>query len=256
MADQPPDMSPADEAMFLSLLADAEPRWAKDGLGIRGNEKQVISQTVRSEWPEATVKLVKGDTPPLTQPVEFAPPVVPTAVASERTPFQVYKSRDNSEPPYPILKVYPGRIGGIQPKLAGEFLTKEDDEDGDHPWYYVAGEDTALFIKVRIDKDNPPANAFRSIVIQDGTIIVDKNDPAAVSDIDAEMDPPDLPEWKVFWDDETHVKGRFYIRIADIKGSIDEEAEDSGVRIGKITQWLFTNYRTFSIAGEDVIPLT
>lgn len=165
------------------------------------------------------------------------------------TPFLVYPSVDNSFPPYPILKVYPGKIAGIVPTLEDVKLTVPDSDEGDHPWFYPPGTSFSFFLRCKITID--PDNLFRSAITE--VIVVSDDDPLAVPDISP--DPPfEIPELTVLrTEEEDEFEGHFYIRIADISMTTIESnivyvPEES-------TQWLFSNYTSFASAGTEITIL-
>lgn len=173
--------------------------------------------------------------------------------ASPFTPFLVYPSVDNTDPPYPILKVYPGKIAGIIPTLDGVKLDVADDTDGVHPWFYPPGTNFSFFLRCKITTD--PMVLYRSSITEVKAVTDD--DPLAIPDVSG--DPPfEIPELRVIWDAppegmggsiDDHRFGHFYIRIADIEM---KQVEGDIIFVGS-SQWLFSSYAGFVIAGDEVV---
>lgn len=168
--------------------------------------------------------------------------------SAPNTPFKVYKSFDNSTPPYPILKIYPGRIADIVPTLAAAKLDVSDTIVGLHPWFYSATGSYSLFLKVVIDNTIPDSN-FQSHV-QSVSVLSD-NDALVIPDIDPTAG--EVIESKMKWTGTTtdRVKGYFYLKIADVTAT----TVDGNIIVQSITQWLDRSYRTFVLAGDEAIAI-
>lgn len=165
--------------------------------------------------------------------------------AAQKTPFLVYPGLDNTVPPYPILKVYPGKIAGITPTLNNALLTVKDTDPGLHPWFYAPGTNFTFFLKCKVELD--PTNLFRPAI----TEVKVTTDDLDAQDIDG-SNGDEIPPLKMFWDDgDTHKKGHFYIKIADVEMTTNE---GNIIFVGK-TQDLITSYVSFVVADVEVIPV-
>lgn len=164
--------------------------------------------------------------------------------ATGKSPFLVYASADNSDPPYPIIKVYPGKIAGIVPTLAGAKLDVSDTDSGSHPWFYAPGTNFTFFLRCKVTLD--PSNLYRPSITE--VKVVTDDDPEAVADIDPESS--EVTEFKVKWDDgDTHEQGHFYIKIADVEMT----TSDGNIIFAGATQWLFSSYAAFVVSDTEAI---
>ena len=169
--------------------------------------------------------------------------------ASTPTPFFASKTTDSSEPPYPVLKLYPGKIANIVPTVDGVPLDQPAD-DPDQPWIYTQGDVHSVYLKCLIDLLDPAAN-YRSHI---STVEVVLTEDVPTEALDDNGDPL---EGVVTWTGENQAEidrttqGYFFINVCRVMGS-----EDGGnIVIGEITQWLFTSYASFAIAGDEAIPI-
>lgn len=174
------------------------------------------------------------------------------------TPFLVYQDVDNSVPPYPILKVYPGKIMGLVPTLKsdGTYGTGGAPLDAAEdavvqPWLYTPGNDFSIYLRVQVTQGAPPLSVqYRSSITD--VQAVTSEDPTAVIDR-ANF----TQEFQIVWEGvnqaakDLKTTGHFYINVADVKGSI----VGGNILIGEITQWLFTSITSFVIAGDFAVVL-
>ncbi|CAN5463251.1 hypothetical protein BH20VER3_BH20VER3_00980 [soil metagenome] len=177
--------------------------------------------------------------------------------AAAKTPFLVFKTSDNSVPPYPILKLVPGKIAGIVPTLnaggtnaAGAKLDVPDDASGAHPWLYTPGHDFSIYLRCNLDLVTP-SSQYRSVISSVRVVTSD--------DADAVVDRANnTQELQIVWEGATQAekdqktKGHFYVNVADVKGGTDG---GGNITIGTITQWLFDSYTTFAVAGDSAVIL-
>jgi hypothetical protein len=160
------------------------------------------------------------------------------------TPFLVYPSVDNTDPPYPILKVYPGKIAGLIPTLEGAKLDVLDTDFGLHPWFYPPGTPFTFFLRCKIEVDAD--NLFRPSITE--VKVLTDDDPLVVPDIEGS----EVPELKIKWDDgDTHEKGHFYIKIADV----DMTTVEGNIVFNDKTQWLYDSYSSFVASDTEAIPV-
>lgn len=89
------DLTNAQEAALRKAMSDIQPRWAQDGLGVRGNERQIISQTTRTQWPDPVVNYKQAERPSVTTPIVFPKPVVASG-SSQSFPFHVADASDDT----------------------------------------------------------------------------------------------------------------------------------------------------------------
>lgn len=176
-------------------------------------------------------------------------------------PFKVVHGADNSFPPYPILKVLPGRVGLIMPTLANAALDKlPPPAPGPHPWFYSPTGPYSLWLKVNIDTSSTQLNQRAGIV---SAQVVATNDPllAAMLADAPEPVPPEtlkkLPELQMRWDGHgtenvSNTKGFFLIKIADITAVTDG---GGNIVVKTITQFLTQSYHTFAVSNLEVVPM-
>lgn len=172
-------------------------------------------------------------------------------------PFRVYQSVDNQDPPYPILKVFPGKVGTVVPTMnsggtnaAGARLDVSDDAAGSHPWLYTPSHPFSLYLRCQIDLTDPTLK-YRSYITT--VRVVTSDDADAIEDRDN-----NTQELQIVWEGVNYAekaaktKGHFYLNVADVAGGEDD---GGNITIGQITQWLFTSYRTFGVIADTAVVL-
>lgn len=163
--------------------------------------------------------------------------------STSKTPFLVYASNDTNQPPAQIIKVYPGKIAGIIPTLGGALLTIPDDATGAHPWFYPPNAPFSFFLRCKIGLDI--TDAFRPTITE--VLVLTDDDPLAIPDIEGE----EIPELKMFWDNDEKTQGHFYIRVADVDMTANE-LDDTPI-FKSSSQWLYSNYASFAVSDTEVI---
>ncbi len=167
------------------------------------------------------------------------------------SPFLVQRAKDNSVPPYPVLKLYPGRIANKMPTLGGVPLD-QDPAAPTQPWLYYPGEDFQILLKVQIDRLDPSSD-FQSNISEVKVIASTDEDEVSEDDLD---DGGSVFLQSVFWEGETpeeietKARGHFFILVADVSAEMDD---DGNIVVTNIQQWLFDNYTTFAIVGDQAV---
>lgn len=235
-------------------LSESQPKWAQDGLGIRGNARQEVAQVMRSEWPDPVVSFKPAERPPPTKPVVFPKPTVASAVDVSKHPFKVYAAKDNATPPNLVLKVFPGTISNIMPTMNGARLDKLDSESDPHPWFYPFIPGFTIFLRCYVENIDAGSN-YRVGVTE--VKVMSEVDPLAVPDIDPATNK--IIPLTMVWEGASpaekanRTKGHFYINVADVLVSTDPVT--SALSIQSIVQNLSTSLLSFAVAGDEVFPL-
>lgn len=170
-----------------------------------------------------------------------------------KTPFLVYESFDNSEPPYPVLKVYPGRIAGVVPKIGAAPLDQQPLPVTPQPWLYTPGVEFKIYLKCMIDLTDPLI-AYRSHVKE---VLVKMSTEADVIADAALLAPIGIRDGSLIWTGDSPEeiaqknKGHFYLLVATVFGAVSE----GNIIVNGITQWLFSSYRTFAVTDSEAIAL-
>lgn len=166
-----------------------------------------------------------------------------------KTPFFVSAGADSSFPPYPILKLYPGKFSTVTATIDGIPLDTSPTAPI-QPWLYTPSTDFSVWLRVWIDL-TMSENQYRSYILL--VEVIHSQDSQFIEDLD---DDTAMTEGRIFWDEDEdfpdlNVKGHIYFLVADVKA----ELGTNGVVFKQITQWLFTNYKTFVVAGNDFLPM-
>lgn len=227
-------------------LSETQPRWLKDGLGIRGAEKQEIAQQVRQEWPDPVVNYKEAARPSVTQPISTVRPLQNVTSGDTSFPFKVVRTKDEAD--VPVLVVTPGKIAQVMPTYQGIALDFPSFQPKIYP---LSKAQFQIALKCNIDLTDPAVH-YRSYI---KFVEVKLDDEIDGTDY---TDEGRLNEYHIVWDKDLpdnnsrFEKGYFWILVANVN---QEQDEDDNWVITSIDQSLRNNLLTFAIVGDVAMVL-